>query len=202
MKKMNPVGGSLMAFATVVLAACGGSDTTTTVVEKAATTPATTPTATATVEAKTRVKKVPSSDANTHPGSVALAPPAGSDRLNTSDRDGVEFARYANSGKTPAEVVASYKSKATAEGWKILKDGGGGGGWGPYGGSNYWLQAQKGKEYFDVEAGGQKGHATYFAACSGAGARAICDELSNDAHTGSGGSRHEQNQNQTNSRHS
>ncbi len=173
-----------MGLATVVLAACGSSSTTTTVVQASGTSTGTTT----------------SSDSNTAPGSVALAPPSGTDTLNTSDHNGVEYGRYANSSKTPASVVSSYKGAATSGGWKIIKDSGGGGGWGPYGGSNAELRAQKGSEYFAVTAGGQKGHTTYFEACSGSGSGAICENLSEDAHTGSGGSGYHQNRNNSHSR--
>lgn len=182
-KTLKLVGGSLMGVSALVLAACGGSSTTTTVVQTNASGGTTTT----------------SSDSESSPGGIALAAPSGSDQLNASDRDGVEYVRYSSTSKTPAEVVASYKSAASSAGWKVTKVSGGGGGWGAYGGSNAELRAQKGSEYFAVAAGGQKGGETYFEACSGSGSASICDNLSEDAHTGSGGSGYHHNRNHSNS---
>ena len=175
-----------MGAAAVVLAACGGSSTTTTVIQTSA------DGSTGTV--------TKSSDSESTKGGIALSPPSGSDTLNSSDRNGVEYVRYSNTGKSAAEVVASYKSKASSAGWKIIKDSGGGGGWGPYGGSNAELRAKKGGEYFSVAAGGERGGETYFEACSGSGSGSICENLSEDAHTGSGGSGYHENRNHSRSR--
>ncbi|MSX01807.1 MAG: hypothetical protein F2813_01450 [Actinobacteria bacterium] len=183
MKAFKFVGASLVGCAAVVLAACGGSSTTTTVVQESS--------------GGTTTK---SSDSSTTKGGIALSAPSGSDQLNSSDRSGVEYVRYSNSDKTPAEVVAAYKQEASSAGWSITKDSGGGGGWGPYGGSNYGLRAKKDGEYFAVQAGGQKGHTTYFEACSGSGSGSICEDLSSDAHTGSGGSGYNENRNHSRSR--
>jgi len=183
-KTFKLVGGSLVGLSALLLAACGNdSSTTTTVVQTNASGGATTT----------------SSDSQSSSGGIALAAPSGSDQLNASDRDGVEYVRYSNSDKTPAEVVASYKSAASSAGWKITKVAGGGGGWGPYGGSNAALRANKGGEYFAVQAGGEKGHTTYFEACSGSGSGSVCDNLSEDAHTGSGGSGYHHDRNHSNS---
>ena len=174
-KGMRIAGGALMGVATAVVAACGGSSTTTTVVETSGGSGGT----------KT------SSDSNTQSGGVPLKAPSGSDTLNTSDRNGVEYARYSNSKLSPKDVVSSYNSEAKSAGWDIIKSDGGGGGWGPYGGSEYGMIAKKGNEYFAVQAGGQKGGTTYFEACAGPDAD-DCHNLSNDAHTGSGGSGYEE----------
>jgi hypothetical protein len=183
MRNLKLVGGSLMGLSALVLAACGSSSTTTTVVEKSGSGSSTT-----------------SSDSESSSGGIALEAPSGSDQLNASDRDGVEYVRYSNSDKTPAEVVASYKSEASSAGWTVTKVSGGGGGWGAYGGSNAALRAQKGGEYFAVTAGGEKGGNTYFEACSGSGSASICDNLSEDAHTGSGGSGYHNDRNNSHSR--
>ena len=174
-KGMRIAGGALMGVAAAVVAACGGSSTTTTVVETSGGSGGT----------KT------SSDSNTQSGGVPLKAPSGSDTLNTSDRNGVEYARYSNSKLSPKDVVSSYNSEAKSAGWDIIKSDGGGGGWGPYGGSDYGMIAKKGNEYFGVQAGGQKGGTTYFEACAGPDAN-DCHDLSNDAHTGSGGRGYEE----------
>lgn len=174
-KGVRIAGGALMGVAAAVVAACGGSSTTTTVVETSGGSGGT----------KT------SSDGNTSSGGVPLKAPSGSDTLNTSDRNGVEYARYSNSKLSPKDVVSSYSSEAKSAGWDIIKSNGGGGGWGPYGGSDYGMIAKKGNEYFGVQAGGQKGGPTYFEACAGPDAN-DCHDLSNDAHTGSGGSGYEE----------
>lgn len=182
MRKLKFVGGSLIGLSALVVAACGGSSTTT-VVEKSGSGGSTT-----------------SSDSESTTGGIALPAPSGTDTLNSSDRDGVEYVRYSSTSKTPAEVVASYKSEASSAGWKVTKVSGGGGGWGAYGGSNAELRAQKGSEYFAVAAGGEKGGETYFEACSGSGSASICDNLSEDAHTGSGGSGYHNDRNKSHSR--
>jgi len=139
------------------------------------------------------------SDSESTKGGIALPAPSGSDQLNASDRDGVEYVRYSSTSKSAEEVVASYKSAAKSAGWTISNDSGGGGGWGAYGGSNAELRANKGGEYFAVAAGGERGGETYFEACSGSGSATICDNLSEDAHTGSGGSGYHNNRNKSHS---
>lgn len=183
MKTLKLVGGSLMGLSAVVLAACGGSSTTTTVVQTSA----------------SGGTSTTSSDSESTKGGIALPAPSGSDQLNASDRDGVEYVRYSSTSKSAEEVVASYKSAAKSAGWTISNDSGGGGGWGAYGGSNAELRANKGGEYFAVAAGGERGGETYFEACSGSGSAKICDNLSEDAHTGSGGSGYHNNRNKSHS---
>ena len=175
-KGLKLAGAGLMGMAAAVVAACGGSSTTTTVVETSGGGSGST---------------TKSSDSNTASGGVPLKAPSGSDTLNTSDRNGVEYARYSNSGLSPKQVVSAYNSEAKSAGWEIVKSDGGGGGWGPYGGSDYGMIAKKGNEYFGVQAGGEKGRTTYFEACAGPDAD-DCHNLSNDAHTGSGGSGYEE----------
>jgi len=164
-------GAGLMGIAAAVVAACGGSSTTTTVVETSG--------------------GGSGSSGNTEPGGVPLKAPSGSDTLKTSDRNGVEYARYANSKLSPKEVVGDYNSEAKAAGWEIVRSNGGGGGWGPYGGSDYGMIAKKGSNYFAVQAGGEKGNTTYFEACAGPDAD-DCHDLSNEAHSGSNGSGYEE----------
>ncbi len=164
-------GAGLMGVAAALVAACGGSSTTTTVVETSG--------------------GGSGSSGNTEPGGVPLKAPSGSDTLKTSDRNGVEYARYANSKLSPKEVVSDYNSEAKAAGWEIVRSNGGGGGWGPYGGSDYGMIAKKGSNYFAVQAGGEKGNTTYFEACAGPDAD-DCHDLSNEAHSGSNGSGYEE----------
>jgi hypothetical protein len=170
-KHFKLAGAGLMGVAAALVAACGGSSTTTTVVETSG--------------------GGSGSSGNTEPGGVPLKAPSGSDTLKTSDRNGVEYARYANSKLTPKEVVSDYNSEAKAAGWEIVRSNGGGGGWGPYGGSDYGMIAKKGSNYFAVQAGGEKGNTTYFEACAGPDAD-DCHDLSNEAHSGSNGSGYEE----------
>lgn len=170
-KHFKLAGAGLMGVAAALVAACGGSSTTTTVVETSG--------------------GGSGSSGNTEPGGVPLKAPSGSDTLKTSDRNGVEYARYANSKLSPKEVVSDYNSEAKAAGWEIVRSNGGGGGWGPYGGSDYGMIAKKGSNYFAVQAGGEKGNTTYFEACAGPDAD-DCHDLSNEAHSGSNGSGYEE----------
>ncbi len=77
-------------------------------------------------------------------------------------------------------------------GWSIKSSGGSGGGWGPYGGSDYGLTAKREGEYIDLEAGGEDDSTSYFEICAtdGEGTRDHCDELSEESNqdSDSGGS--------------
>jgi hypothetical protein len=100
--------------------------------------------------------------------------------------------------------VSSYKNQLTRVGWTTVNKGGSGGGWGPYGGSNFGVTAKKREnEFVDVQAGGQRGQKTYFEVCatSGNGQRSTCDSLSDQANhrTHSGGSQSGSNPNSTTS---
>jgi hypothetical protein len=122
---------------------------------------------------------------------AGLSPPTGSTLLDSKSRNGVVYEHY-STGKSPSEVESTYKRELTSAGWSIESSGGSGGGWGPYGGSNYGLTAKRENEYFDLEAGGEDESKSYFEICatSGEGARDDCDELSEESNqdSDSGGS--------------
>ena len=120
---------------------------------------------------------------------AGLEPPSGAKLLDEKPGGDVVYQRYSSS-ETPQEVEALYGEEVEAAGWSLVESGGSGGGWGPYGGSDYGLTAKREDEYFDLQAGGEKGRTSYFEICAtaGAGTRADCNELSNESNTSSGGS--------------
>lgn len=178
---------AISAIAAVVAAGCGSSSTTT--VTASGSTPAPSPTTATTSGGRSQGNTSGSSAGNPLAG---INPPAGSVKLGMNTGDGVLYQHYATSS-SPAAVVSHYKQRLTGAGWTIVQSGGSGGGWGPYGGSDSGLTAKKREdEYFNVQAGGQSGHKSYFEVCatSGHGSRADCDKFSDQAnhHTTSGGS--------------
>lgn len=124
---------------------------------------------------------------------AGISPPAGSKKLDSRSSGGVVYEHYSTS-KSPSQVQSTYKQELTHADWSIVNTGGSGGGWGPYGGSNYGLTAKKSDDYIDLQAGGQQGQTTYFELCAttGNGSRDDCNRLSNQdqqqSHTHSGGS--------------
>ena len=191
-----------------VAAGCGSSSTTTVTA---------TPSATVTAAPSTTVTATPSTAAaggsTTGGGSggggaskplAGISPPPGSTKLNSRSGAGVVYARY-STNMSPAQVRSSYSRQLTSMGWSIVNSGGAGGGWGPYGGSNYGLTAKKNEdEFVDVQAGAQRGQKAYFEVCAtrGKGNRSTCDSFSDQAHhhTHSGGSQSgSNNNNDTNS---
>lgn len=131
-----------------------------------------------------------------------ISPPPGSKKLDSRSGNGVEYEHYSSS-ESPSQVQASYKQELTSDHWSIVNTGGSGGGWGPYGGSNYGLTAKRENDYIDVQAGGQKGAKSYFEVCAttGGGTREACNNVSNQSnqHTNSGGSQGGSNSNKTHS---
>jgi hypothetical protein len=122
---------------------------------------------------------------------AGISPPSGSTLLDSKSRNGVVYKHYSTS-KSPSEVESTYKQELTSASWSIENSGGSGGGWGPYGGSDYGLTAKREDDYFDLEAGGEDNSTSYFEICatSGEGTRDDCDELSNESNqdSNSGGS--------------
>lgn len=120
-----------------------------------------------------------------------ISPPSGSKLLDSRSGNDVYYEHYSTSD-SPKQVESTYNQELTSAGWSIESSGGSGGGWGPYGGSDYGLTAKREDDYFDVQAGGQSGHTAYFELCatSGGGSREDCNHLSNESnsHTSSGGS--------------
>jgi hypothetical protein len=192
----------------VAAAGCGGSASTTTVT-------ATTPTQAA---ATTTTAAAPSGGGSASGGSVSgggsggggasnplavITPPPGSKKLDSRTAPGVHYARYSSS-LAPGQIVKSYHNKLTSAGWTIVQNGGSGGGWGPYGGSNFGVTGKKNEhDYLDVQAGGQRGQQSYFEVCAtgDGGKRSSCDALSDQSlhHTHSGGSQGGSKPNSTNS---
>lgn len=184
------------SLAAVAVAGCGSDDETTTVTDAA---PAPQPSTAAAPAAPATTASVPAGASGA--GALSqIAPPAGSELIATSTRDGVAFSRY-KTGSSSAAVISSYERELDGDGWTVVQSGGNGGGWGPWGGSGTGLTARKAADYFDVQAGGSKQGPTYFEVCAGPGARSVCDDQSNDANTSSGGSASDDdNDNDTSSR--
>lgn len=213
--RVRPFAAAIAISAIAAAAAgCGGSSTTTVTA-----TPSTTGTAAAaaagtanssTSAAGTSTTGGASGGGGTSGGGGAskplagISPPPGSTKLNSRSGDGVAYVRY-STNISPARVRSSYRRELTSMGWSIVNNGGSGGGWGPYGGSNYGLTAKKNEdEFVDVQAGGQRGQKAYFEVCAtrGKGNRSSCDSFSDQAHhhTHSGGSQSgSNNNNNTNS---
>lgn len=165
-------------IAALAAAGCGGGSNTTTVTESAAS-----------GEAGAETSGGESSgEANPLAG---ISPPSGSKLLDSKSSNDVFYERYSTSTQ-PKQVEATYKSELTGSGFSIVSSGGSGGGWGPYGGSDYGLTAKREDEYVDLQAGGEKGSTSYFELCAtnGDGSRDDCNELSNQSNqdTDSGGS--------------
>lgn len=126
---------------------------------------------------------------------VALAGCFGSDEP-TPATPATTQAAPATTAAPPADVVADYKTQLTAAGFSITSDGGGGGGWGQYGGSDAGLSANNGTEWVSVQAGGQSGSTTYFEVCVGPSSTSVsdCDDASNDDNQDQGQNQDDQGQ--------
>ena len=183
-----------VAALALFIAGCGDDDTKTVTetpsTDTGTTTSSDTTTATTTTEAST--------DAGNSDLIKGIDPPSGSKEISSSDKGGVYYAKYSTSD-TPARVISVYSNQLNNDGWKTVNEGGSGGGWGPYGGSSSGLTAKKSGNYFDVQAGGEKGHTTYFEICAGPGTREECDNESDNSDSNSGGSGNSDDNNQSNS---
>lgn len=127
-----------------------------------------------------------------------INPPSGSKQLADDSQDGYSYYRYSTSA-TPKSVENAYKQEFSDAGWTIVQSGGSGGGWGPYGGSEYGLTAKRDDVYADVQAGGEKSGTTYFEVCAGDNDREVCNRLAHDNDTDSGGSGNGSKENHTKS---
>lgn len=96
---------------------------------------------------------------------AGISPPSGSNLLDSRSGEGVVYEHYSTS-ELPSKVESSYEQQLTSAGWPIVSSGGSGGGWGPYGGSDYGLTAKREDDYFDIEAGGEKNSTSYFEICA------------------------------------
>ncbi len=173
--KRQIAAGSLVLVSAVALAGCFGSD------EPTPATPATTQAAPATTAPAPATTAAAPATTQASSGTT-LTPPSGASQLQQAQRNGAEYSRFSISGTAPADVVADYKTQLTAAGFSITSDGGGGGGWGQYGGSDAGLSANNGSEWVSVQAGGQSGSTTYFEVCVGPSSTSVsdCDDASND----------------------
>lgn len=126
----------------------------------------------------------PSVEPSATAASVSLpAAPAGASVLQTSNNNGVQYARYSTS-EQPAQVVSYYSGQWQNEGYAITNTGGGGGGWGKYGGSDAGATGSKSGSFVAVQAGGSTQGPTYFEVCQGANQQAV-DECGNSSKSGS-----------------
>lgn len=173
---------TLGAVAAFGLTACGGGGETTVIeteAEAADTTAATDEAATA----ETTGGEEGGGDPLTE-----VAAPTPSTQLDEKSSGKLVYERYETSLE-PKQVEATYEEELTGAGWSIESSGGSSGGWGPYGGSDYGLTAKREDEYFDLQAGGEKGGTSYFEVCAGEGTREECDKLSDGSNdSDSGGS--------------
>lgn len=122
-------------------------------------------------------------------------PPSGASELNSSDNNGVQYARYSIEGQQPSQVVSHYTNLWQGEGYTINSSGGGGGGWGQYGGSGAGASGSKSGSFVAVQAGGQSGSTTYFEVCQGANEQAV-DQCGNDNDDNDQNQNQNQNQNE------
>lgn len=111
-------------------------------------------------------------------------PPSGSTALQTSNTDGVQYARYSTTSQQPPQVVAYYTQQWQNQGYTMTQSGGGGGGWGKYGGADAGATGTKSGSYVDVQAGGSTSGPTYFEVCMGADQSAV-NNCGNQSHSGS-----------------
>ena len=171
--KRQIAAGSLVLVSAMALAGCFGSDDPTPM-SPATTAAPTTAAAPATTEAAPATTQASSG--------TTLTSPSGASQLQQAQRNGAEYSRFSISGTAPADVVADYTTQLTAAGFSITSDGGGGGGWGQYGGSDAGLSANNGTEWVSVQAGGQSGSTTYFEVCVGPSSTSVsdCDDAAND----------------------
>lgn len=160
----------------LVLSACSSGSGSSTVTVTA------TPSAAATTAAATTAA-APASvapEATSAPVTGMPSPPAGAQLLQTSDTNGVQYARYSTS-EQPAQVVSYYSSAWQSEGYTMNNSGGGGGGWGKYGGADAGATGSKSGSYVDVQSGGSTSGPTYFEVCMGPDQSAVnqCGNSSN-----------------------
>lgn len=173
--KRQIAAGSVVLVSAVALAGCFGSD------EPMPLSPQTTAAPT-TAAAPATTAATPAAPATTPaPSGTTLTPPSGSTQLQQAQRNGAEYSRFSIAGTAPADVVADYRSQLTAAGFAITSDGGSGGGWGRYGGSDAGLSANDGSAWVSVQADGQTGDTTYFEVCVGPSSTSVsdCDDASN-----------------------
>ena len=207
-RRVRPALAAIAMFGIAAVAAgCGGSSTTT-VTQAAATTSSSTTATPTTTATTTSGGGGGSGGGGSGSGGASnplagINPPPGSKKLNSRSAAGVVYVRY-STGVSPQNVVSNYKKQLSNRGWSIVNSGGSGGGWGPYGGSNYGVTGKKNEDdYIDVQAGGQKGQTTFVEVCatSGKGTRSQCNRFSDQAHhrTHSGGSQSGSNNRSTNS---
>ena len=165
----------------LALAACssGSSGSSTVTVTATAT-----PTAVAT-QAAAPLKTEPVKPEATKAALTGLpAAPAGSSVQQTSNNNGVQYARYANNSEGPTEIVAYYSAAWQKEGYAMTNSGGGGGGYGKYGGADAGASGTKTGSYVNVQAGGSTSGLTYFEVCQGSNQSAV-NECGNQSKSGS-----------------
>ena len=112
------------------------------------------------------------------------APPSGATTLQTSNSNGVEYARYSNPSQQPDQIVSFYTSAWQGEGFTMTNTGGGGGGYGKYGGADAGAEGNKDGSYVNVQAGGSTSGPTYFEVCMGPNQSAV-NECGNQSNSGS-----------------
>ena len=139
-----------------------------------------TPSAAATTAAAAPAAVAP--EATAAPVDGMPAAPSGAQLLQTSNTNGVQYARYSTS-EQPAQVISYYSSAWQGEGYTMTNSGGGGGGWGKYGGADAGATGSKAGAYVDVQSGGSTSGPTYFEVCMGANESAV-DQCGNSSNSG------------------
>ena len=158
----------------LALSACGSGSGSSTVTVTA------TPSAPSAAAAAATVSVAP--EATSAPVTGMPAAPSGAQLLQTSNTNGVQYARYSTS-EQPPQVVSYYSSAWQAEGYTMTNSGGGGGGWGKYGGADAGATGSKSGSYVDVQSGGSTSGPTYFEVCMGANESAV-DQCGNSSNSG------------------
>jgi hypothetical protein len=183
----NPRWAALPALAavTAVGLACSGSSTETSTTNSSTTST----TASSSGASSTTTAGSGGGGGSSDLSSPVVAAPSGATQLQNGSANGATYWSYSITGQDATQVVNTYSSELTAQGYTIQNQGGGGGGWGDFGGVNAGLTANKGSTYISVQAGGSNQGPTYFEICQGPTAASVndCENISQGPEEGDNG---------------
>ena len=102
------------------------------------------------------------------------SPPSGSQTLQTSNSNGVQYARYSNATEQADAIVSFYSNAWQSEGYAMTNSGGGGGGWGSLRRRCRCWRIRVQVRLLRQRAGGRKlVRPTYFEVCQGPNEQAV-----------------------------
>ncbi len=183
MARTHVVAAASVGAAALALAGCSSGSSESTTVTVTATPSAAESTSAAPATSAAAAPSASVAESATSAAVSFPAPPAGSTTLQTSNANGVEYARYSNSGQQPEQVVSFYSQEWQNEGYSMTSSGGGGGGYGKYGGADAGATGTKDGSYVNVQAGGSTSGPTYFEVCMGPDESAV-DQCGNQSNSG------------------